>query len=101
VTKNWIFSTGTSTSMARNAMRWILGEIARGFSSMPTMVKAAKRTTGMFCVLTKEGWIRLPSEPPQKHRSYKEDLYVERDQSSQSGTKSFIQVSDLNERGRK
>jgi hypothetical protein len=32
----------------------------------------------MFCVLTTEGWIGLSIEPHQEHRSYEEDMYVER-----------------------
>jgi hypothetical protein len=33
VTNNWILSMGTSTSMARNAIRWFIGGIAREGSS--------------------------------------------------------------------
>jgi hypothetical protein len=66
---NWIFSTGTSTEVMRKAVLWLTGGMSRGLPSMSTMVNAAKRTTGMFCFFIKEGWIRLPIEPRQEHRT--------------------------------
>lgn len=37
MTENWIFSTGTSTDMVRNAILWLTGRRSRGLRLMPTM----------------------------------------------------------------
>lgn len=67
---------------------------------MPTMVKAAKRTTGRLCVLTNEGCVVLSIEPRQELvQGERTCVLTEREievrvdgrrRGAKSGTKSFI-----------